>query len=343
MYREIIARNSSNLPTNRNWWCKFFYHFSDVSNIVNILITGMLFGRKEAESSSLMSNDNASSSVISITSSEVEKYARLYFRPKTPTLYHNEGYKPQCVRKSDINASCPVPIYLFFDANKMLKMGNVYFTEKSLAGHSDADIMQGLEKFESLPFDKIYHEGYISQEEHDNVIPYRHAEVVVEGGLSISNVIKGIYCRSKAERQTLLYLLLKRNERVYRDYKDKILYAPNINPDLYFNNGIYISEVLYSEGIIKIIFNKCTKKYNYNADIVDATVEMNLFLRWYDQTGMMIGEESLRDQLISYDDITVLRVQTTNTQADHLEVEIYFDNGNLMYADRFDIESTVVF
>ena len=51
-----------------------------------------------------MRSDNASQSVISVTMDDAKDYARLYFRPLTPTQFHNEGYKPEHIRKHEVNA-----------------------------------------------------------------------------------------------------------------------------------------------------------------------------------------------------------------------------------------------
>ena len=55
-----------------------------------------------------MQTENASPSVISVSQNKIKEYARLYFRPRTPTQYHNEGYKPKHIRNKDVNANCPL-------------------------------------------------------------------------------------------------------------------------------------------------------------------------------------------------------------------------------------------
>jgi hypothetical protein len=58
----------------------------------------------------------------------------------------------------------------------------------------------------ALPFDHVYHEGVISQESVRAVVHRRHAEVLVPDALSLDE-LQHIYCRSHAERRTLLYKL----------------------------------------------------------------------------------------------------------------------------------------
>ena len=164
---EIIDTQRKRLPKSRNWWSMYFYHFTDIRNALNIIEKGWIYARHKASEEDLMVSDNASPAVLSVSSSEIKEYARLYFRPKTPTQYHNEGYKPETVRKADINANCPVPIFFFLDAEKVLLMDGVEFSETTCAGTNDLNLLSGAENFAKLPFDKIYHEGAFSPENRD--------------------------------------------------------------------------------------------------------------------------------------------------------------------------------
>ncbi|MGN0507314.1 MAG: DarT ssDNA thymidine ADP-ribosyltransferase family protein [Lachnospiraceae bacterium] len=115
-YKEILEEQKSELRQELSWWPNFLYHFTDVHNAANILHSGWIYSREKAKVQDVMKNDNASQAVIEATSDESKCYGRLYFRPLTPTQYHNEGYKPVEVRKSELNASCPVPIFFCFSA-----------------------------------------------------------------------------------------------------------------------------------------------------------------------------------------------------------------------------------
>ena len=133
-YKDIIADASDKLYGNNKWWPKCFFHFTDVHNAVGILIDGKILSRRDALAHGRMLSDNASNRVISNTDEETLKFARLYFRPRTPTQFHNEGYKPKLVRDQEINASCPVPVFILLDSAKVLELDDVYFVEKGMAG-----------------------------------------------------------------------------------------------------------------------------------------------------------------------------------------------------------------
>ena len=110
-FREIIANNClENSPVD--WWPKYAYHYTDISNAVSILRSGYIYSRIHATESGLMQNDNASRQVIDITNRAAVSSVRFYFRPLTPTQYHNEGYKhPQLRYNHDENANTPVPVF----------------------------------------------------------------------------------------------------------------------------------------------------------------------------------------------------------------------------------------
>ena len=104
------------LGTARRWWPDYVFHFTDLQNAVSILKTGALFSRVETQNLGLMDTDNASQEILGSTDNEYKDYVRLYFRPKTPTQFHNEGFRP--INQRWQGAHCPVPIYFLFDSRK---------------------------------------------------------------------------------------------------------------------------------------------------------------------------------------------------------------------------------
>lgn len=96
-YVDILNDYKGDLPKERQWWPDYFYHFTDVHNAVSIIESGWIYSRTQAQAKDIMVNDNASRVVIDMTGDEKKTYGRLYFRPLTPTQYHNEGYKPEFI------------------------------------------------------------------------------------------------------------------------------------------------------------------------------------------------------------------------------------------------------
>lgn len=105
-----------------NWWPKYIYHYTDLTNAIGILKECKIFSRNSVGE---LANENASKDVIEHTSVEVLDYVRFYFRPKTPTQYRNEGFIPRNQRWS--NAHVPIPIFLLLKPIKCLNGKTYYF------------------------------------------------------------------------------------------------------------------------------------------------------------------------------------------------------------------------
>jgi len=99
------------LGSSRKWWPYYIYHFTNIDNAVQILNNGFIYSRNNALNMGLMESDNASPQVIEQTNDQWADYVRLYFRPRTPTQFNNEGFRPKEDRALD--SKCPVPIFFF--------------------------------------------------------------------------------------------------------------------------------------------------------------------------------------------------------------------------------------
>lgn len=133
-YKDILEQQKVNLSNSIRWWPNFLYHFTDVHNASNILYDGFIWSREIAQDKHVMQNDNASHAVNAASNQDVKCYGRLYFRPLTPTQYHNEGYKPEEVRDSTINANCPVPVFFVCLRMQLLIWKELCSQKKGLLG-----------------------------------------------------------------------------------------------------------------------------------------------------------------------------------------------------------------
>ncbi len=189
---------------NLGWWPRYVYHFTDVNNAARIIDSGHLYSRMEAIRHGLMEVDNASPTIIQQTRQEHLEYVRLYFRPRTPTQYRNEGIRP--LNQRLLGAHCPIPVYFCFDALTVLAQNETEFSDGNI-GSSRANHNNTNDFFLSIPFHLVFHNGAFPPEERDEIIFRRNAEVLVPGSLPLVPALKFIACRSVAERQTLLHLL----------------------------------------------------------------------------------------------------------------------------------------
>ena len=234
----------------RSWWPNFVFHYATLENAISILKSGALYSRDEVESRSLLSSDSASSSVLANTSAVYKKYARLYFRPKTPTQYSNEGIRP---RNAVIySAHCPVPVFLLFDSRDILTRESTQFSSGSLAGYNPGRVGKRASFFEKLPFNKIYHNSWLGEGEKQEIIACRHAEVIVHGQLDLQP-LRFIWCRSQAEKETLISLL---SETQRDQWANKIFHGKKY--DLFFSQWSYVDQVTLDETRARFSFNRNT-------------------------------------------------------------------------------------
>lgn len=292
-YRQIIENNCSAFFPH--WWPKYAYHFSDVTNIVSILSLGTLFSRAQATRRGVMENDNASKQVIDITETRTTSYVRFYFRPLTPTQYYNEGYKHFQLRYSgDQNANIPVPVFLVFDLESLLKNDRMRFSPLSQAGYG-SPLFNGEEDFSKLPFDKIYSNGWCE----DDTRKYRHAEILCPDCYAIDDSLRMILCRNECEKTTLLNMLFAENQKAYYKYKDLVRIARD---NVFQRNGLYVENVNYHNNTLAFEF-ACTpekKKYEDRQGINElAPLKASFKFQWTNRQGTILYSTVI-DQLLNY-------------------------------------------
>ena len=196
-------RKASWLDRARQWWPACLFHCTDISNVVSILRQGEIVSRSRITSTGQLPMDIASPEVIAGTDPEWQDYVRLYFRPRTPTQYNNEGFRP--VGQRALNSHCPVPVYLIFDALAVLSRTDSCFSDGNL-GSAHASVDGYVSFLEQIPFTLVYHDTWFGPSERDQIIHHRNAEVLVPQKMGLES-LRYIGCRSDAEYKTLLHLL----------------------------------------------------------------------------------------------------------------------------------------
>ena len=221
------------------------FHFTDVRNAASILNSGVLLSRAEMDRQGGILVDGASPNVISGTEDEVKENVRLYFRPRTPTQYNNEGFRPvgKRVRKSH----CPMPVVFLFDSAKVLTLAEAQFSNGSL-GRPEHAIGNDATFLSSLPFEQIYHDSWLDDASKSTIIFHRHAEVVLPT-LDLAG-LKYLWCRSPAEKGTFLNLL---DEEVRARYEKGI--GAGSGGALFFRHWTFVEEVALSDELITFKFN----------------------------------------------------------------------------------------
>lgn len=197
-----IASLKKRFRPGQAWWADYLFHFTEIHNAVSILKSEELLSRNEVLRQKINFVDSALSNVINMTNEKYKEYVRFYFRPKTPTLYLNEGIRPSL----PVNAPhCAVPVYFLFSSKDILSMQSSKFSNGNLA--NDPELFETSDDFAKLPFNKIYHDGSIREfENRRDIVNCRHSEVLVPKRVSLEH-LKQIECRSSAERDMLAYYL----------------------------------------------------------------------------------------------------------------------------------------
>lgn len=328
-YAEIIENNcKKHSPVN--WWPNYAFHYTDVTNAVNIIKEGFLYSRQDVTKKKLMSNDNASRQVIDMTYSGATSNVRFYFRPLTPTQYHNEGYKHPNLRYChDVNANVPVPVFFLFDLKTMLKMPETFFSEESLAG-GGVDLLQGKQNFANLDFEQIYKKGPMNDVNTEK--KKRHAEIVFQGEFPIKKALSGIVCRNEIERSTLLNLLRSENPTLFSEYKNYI-YVKN---DCFENNALYVDDCRYYNDRVVVVYSSTYSKKKYasaNKEPNSGKLEVKAHIEVEWLKGFKIMERRGCKFIIDYENsqsITFTGLKKPK-DATALYVRVYFENNIVCY------------
>lgn len=230
----------------RKWWPKYVFHFAELKNAVSILESGEL----RARSLQPMAVDTASSSVISHTDEEWRRQVRFYFRPRTPTQYQCEGFRPPHAYGS-AGAHSPMPFVFLFDSKDVLTRQTTRFSNGNL-GKYGVQVGNDAAFFEQLPFREIYHDDAFTRENRDLIVNRRHAEVIVPERMDL-NPLRYIWCRSGAEYQTLVNSL---SPRARSHYLPKI--GAEGHGAMHFRRWTYVEEVTLAQNQVTIRFNPST-------------------------------------------------------------------------------------
>jgi hypothetical protein len=231
------------LGRSRQFWPRFFFHVTDVQNAASVLACGQLLCRNRARSEQRMVTENASAEILGQTSPWLFDFVRLYFRPRTPTFYRNEGVRPIGFR--DLAAHCPVPVALLFDTKDVAGRVGVQFSDGNLASHmttrgEDAGFLRGLD------FREIYRDVWTPSDRNSRSITRRQAEIIVPGELDL-DALRFVVARSAAERATLVTLLADLGIEAALDIIAR--------PSLFFGYWTSIDQVTLSRDTVRFLFN----------------------------------------------------------------------------------------
>jgi len=242
--------------SERRWWPRLLFHYTDIQNAVRILSSGYLYSRQHLEDERLLAVSSGSNEVLAGTHPNIKNYVRLYFRPKTPTQYHAEGVKSSRTLSTSRfpDAHCPVPVFFLFDSAEILSREDSWFSDRGLASRH-YEIMSTAQDLANLDWRKIYHTGPYdrSKSEEADIASRRLAEVIVHSRLELAS-LKWIYCRSEAEKDTLLHLLTDAMRPLYERKT-----VATTRSDLYFRQHTFLESVRMDSEAAYLSFSPDTQ------------------------------------------------------------------------------------
>jgi hypothetical protein len=240
----------------RRWWPRYVFHYTDIKNTIEILKAGQMLSRKHLEEAGGLLTSSGSTSILAGTDTFIKDCVRLYFRPRTPTQYWAEGIRSkESLRNSKYpDAHCPLPIFLLLDSAEVLTRADCWFSDGGLNSYTAQRLYTAVE-LENLPWQKVYHNTWYDPHSaaESDIAFRRNAEVVVHKRLDLK-ALRSIFCRSEAERETLLYLL---PQRLRKKYQNKIFSTARVN--LYFREHTFIQSVRLSSNSATFFFSPDTK------------------------------------------------------------------------------------
>lgn len=237
-FLKTLAQEDWIQRTERSWWPQFVLHYTDITNAAEILKRGCIYSRALAEQYDALHVSSGSAAVLDNTRSDIKQSVRLYFRPRTPTQYYAEGiYSAESLKRSRFpDAHCPVPVFFVFDAARILSRQDCRFSDGNL-GSANAQLFSTARELEQLPWHQIYHNSRVYPAEKQSIVFRRCAEVIVPNQLKL-DALRYIYCRSSAERETLLCLL---PERIRQRFERSIV--SSARADLFFRRQTFVETV----------------------------------------------------------------------------------------------------
>ena len=304
------------LDRNRRFWSRWLFRSDHVENVAAILSSGHLLSRAAAERRGLIRVDSGTPYHVGQLSGPHRDLVRLYFRPRTPTQYVNEGIRPR--DRIEWDAHMPVPVYLLFPVGLLAEEG-VRFTKGRL--EDGAPMGSSAEFLKTLDFGAVYHDsgvGGLGTYRRSEILNARHSEVVVESELSLDTLMH-IICRSAAERETLLNLLGE-------DARERWLRKIHVEPGhrrMFHKRGTFVQRTALSSSASRFLFYSNTEAHMRGPFV--------LRIEW--RIGRRTASAS-RDEFVVSERPVVYRL---DPPVPKYRVRVLLD-GNLAYLGEFDEE-----
>lgn len=257
-------------------WGEYLYHQLPLAHALSVLKSGFLLSRDSAKAEGLITHDAASASVIA-QSQRLAPFARLYFRPRTPTHFRWEGIKPADDTGPYCDVHCPMPFTLRFAARPVLSMQDVLFTASSPA-RPDVDLISDPRKLAGIDWRLVYHDHAMPQDpvKKRDIVGARGAEVLVPDKLTTS-YLHSIVARSPAERDTLVGRM---TEDIWERWADRVIVNTS-KTRCYHESRVFVDTVAMHGSSITVRFGgSATRLRTYDVSFRGRPRGANTWLPW---------------------------------------------------------------
>lgn len=255
---NIHKRFVYNLKKQHSNWAGYVYHFTHLTNALEIIKNRQIFSRNLALKGSKFSD--AAGSVVN-RRHDAHDYARFYFRPQTPTQFYNE-----CLGKDYLSdkydqalnlglPKCPIPVFFKFSIDEIFKnQFDKCFMSNGNLQTNWARIGTVSEMYNLFDFNDVYSTiQSTSDGDWRTYINKSQQEFLVRDQFDFSDIhIYEILVRNRSDLFQLKHLL-----KDYPNVVQKIRIADYYD-DIYLNNN---KEIEYN-----IDANSVTVSTNYNGN-----------------------------------------------------------------------------
>lgn len=278
---EALPVKAGLAGTTRATWPLYLFRIDDVRAVASVLEKGAIYSRNRAIELKLLDHDAASPAVIDQSPDWIKQCVRLYFRPRTPTEYRSEGFRPAAALP--MGAHRPMPVVLVFDSIPILTADNSLFTNGNAAAWG---VKRGgtIEFLNSIPFEKVYHEGWVKADQKAEIVFHRCAEVLVPTELDLLN-LKHVFCRSQAEYETLVNILAEPTRKIF---EKKI----GISARLHYKHWTFLEAVDLTQAQITFRFAPSLTPGPFHAYMEITNAAGQVIGRWEDRAWQAIGAKA---------------------------------------------------
>ncbi len=272
--KDIHSKFIYRLKDQNSPWSGFVYHFTHLTNAIEIIKNKKILSRNLAQSGASKFSDAAGSVVH--RRDTAHEYARFYFRPKTLTQFYNE-----CLGK-DINdekyytkanglglPKCPIPIFFKFDLEEIFSV----MRDKCLVSNgnlqaNNSKIGTIKEMYNKFNFEHVY--GTLNSSGLNDYRKWSQQEFLVQDFFDFSKLKKYEILVMNESDLAQLHQIFKNNKEILSKtrvarYDDEIYMSSNkkINYSLK-GNLLKVSTDYEGNGVSKGMFTLNLDSKNYN-------------------------------------------------------------------------------